>query len=256
MTSKRTESDFRPSVHGWLRFDVRTGLILIIVFGLVRAALVLQANVTGSYQAVSVVFVVMAILPWFVLTRSGRRRIGLVRPTRWRWMLPGLFAGALCCMLVFGAFTALWGGSSRNAFAYIGGTYTVVPSDVTDADRLVYFIIFALIGVTFSPIGEELLYRGLAHESFAARLGSGKAAVIDAAAFALVHLSHFGVVYIAGAWAFFPGPAALWVLAMFGVSLVFFVFRRLTGSLWGAVVAHAGFNLAMTFAIFYELNLY
>jgi membrane protease YdiL (CAAX protease family) len=120
-----------------------------------------------------------------------------------------------------------------------------------DSDRLVFFIIFATIGMLFSPIGEEILYRGLAHESLAARWGERRAALIDAGAFAITHLAHFGLVFVAGAWAFLPLPAVLWVSAMFLASLMFYGFRVLTGSLVGAIVAHAGFNLAMNWVIFY-----
>jgi membrane protease YdiL (CAAX protease family) len=38
---------------------------------------------------------------------------------------------------------------------------------------------------------------------------------------------------------------------MFLSSLVFYAFRKLTGSILGAIVAHASFNLVMNFAIFY-----
>jgi membrane protease YdiL (CAAX protease family) len=105
----------------------------------------------------------------------------------------------------------------------------------------------------FSPIGEEVLYRGVAHASFATRLGDARAAVIDAGAFAVTHLAHFGVVFVAGAWAFLPAPAAFWVAAMFLASLVFHGFRQLTGSLGGAIASHAGFNLAMNWVIFYAI---
>ena len=108
-----------------------------------------------------------------------------------------------------------------------------------------------MIGILFSPIGEELLYRGLAHESLATRLGNRGAALVDAGAFAVTHLAHFGIVYIAGAWTLLPLPALLWVVAMFLSSLVFYAFRVLTGSILGAIVAHAAFNLAMTYVIFY-----
>jgi membrane protease YdiL (CAAX protease family) len=80
-----------------------------------------------------------------------------------------------------------------------------------------------------------------------------RAALLDAGAFAVTHLAHFGVVFVAGAWAFLPLPALFWVAAMFAASLVFHGFRRLTGSLAGAVVAHAGFNLAMNWVIFYAI---
>lgn len=241
----------RALIRRFLGFDVRTGILLLVVFGLVRIALVLQASVTGSYQLVSVVFVAIAVLPWIVLTREGRRKIGIVRPSRWRWMLPAAVAGVTALLAVYAAATALWGRTVENPFAYIAGTYTNVPDSPSDTDRLTYFIIYAVIGILVSPIAEELLYRGLAHESLASRLGNRGAAVVDAGAFAITHLAHFGIVYVAGAWTFLPLPALLWVVAMFLSSLFFYAFRLLTGSILGAIVAHAAFNLAMTYVIFY-----
>lgn len=215
----------------------------------------LQADVTGQYQAVSVVFLLMAVLPWVLLTRSGRRRIGVVKPTRWRWMLPGAIAGAGACVVVFALFSMLWAGTMQNAFAYIGSSYSAVPADASVTDRATYFAIFAVIGMTFSPIGEELLYRGGAQECLRRRLGMTRAALVDAAAFAVVHLAHFGVVYTAvGGWAFLPAPASLWVATMFASALVFHAFRVLTGSILGAIASHAGFNLAMTFVIFFVVD--
>lgn len=43
---------------------------------------------------------------------------------------------------------------------------------------------------------------------------------------------------------------------MYACSLIFHSFRVLTGSILGASASHAGFNLAMTFAIFCWLGLY
>jgi len=156
-------------------------------------------------------------------------------------------------LVVYAAATALWGRTVANPFVYIAGSYTNVPDSLSDEARLIYFLIYAVIGILFSPIGEELLYRGIAHESIASRLGNGGAALVDAGAFALTHLAHFGIVYVAGAWTFLPLPALLWVSAMFLSSLVFYTFRVLTGSIVGAIVAHAAFNLAMTYAIFYSV---
>jgi uncharacterized protein len=244
-----------PTIRGPFRrllgFDVRTGILLLVVFGLVRVGLVLQANATGSYQVVSVIFVAMVVLPWVVLTRAGRRKIGIVRPARWRWVLPAATAGVTAFLAVYATAAALWGVTVQNPFAYIAGTYTNVPDSPSDADRLTYFIVCAVIGILFSPIGEELLYRGIAHESLATWLGNRGAALVDAGAFAITHLAHFGIVYIAGAWTVLPLPALLWVVAMFLSSLVFYAFRVLTGSILGAIVAHAAFNLAMTYVIFY-----
>lgn len=231
--------------------NARTGVLLLLVFGVVRIALVLQANVTGSYQVVSFVFLAMIALPWVLLTREGRQGIGLVRPSRWRWVIPAGAAGAASAVLLHVIATALWGSTTSSPFVYISLSYANVPAVLEDGDRLVFFIIFAIIGMLFSPIGEEILYRGLAHEALASRWGNPKAALIDAGAFAVTHLAHFGLVFVAGAWAFLPLPALLWVSAMFLASLLFFGFRMLTGSLVGAIVAHAGFNLAMNWVIFY-----
>jgi membrane protease YdiL (CAAX protease family) len=244
----------RAPVRSLLPLNLRTGILLLVLFGLVRVALVLQANVTGSYQAVSVAFMAMIALPWVLLTREGRTRIGLLWPTQWRWIVPAVMAGVLMALAVHYLAAAVWGHSLSHPFAYIALSYSSVPASPSDGDRLIYFIIFAVIGMLFSPIGEEMLYRGVAHESFAAQLGDRRAALIDAAAFAITHLAHFGVVYVAGAWAFLPLPALFWVAAMFAASLMFYGFRRLTGSLAGAVLPHAGFNLAMNWVIFYALT--
>lgn len=245
--------DVRAPFRAVLPLNPRTGVLLVVAFGVVRVILVLQANVTGSYQVVSLVFVAMIALPWLLLTRDGRMRIGLIRPERWRWVLPAVVAGVVMALTVYAAATALWGHTLSNPFAYIALSYSNVPASPSGADRLIYFIIFAVIGMLFSPIGEEVLYRGIAHESFAAGLGDGRAALIDAAAFGITHLAHFGIVFVAGAWAFLPLPAFFWVVAMFLASLAFYAFRKLTGSLVGAIAAHAGFNLAMNWVIFYAI---
>ncbi|MGO4689194.1 CPBP family intramembrane glutamic endopeptidase [Glaciibacter sp. 2TAF33] len=244
-------TSIRPPLRRIVALNARTGVLLLLVFGVVRIGLVLQANVTGTYQAVSIVFLAMIALPWVLLTREGRRDIGLVRPSRWRWVIPAAAAGAASAILVHLVATMLWGSTTSSPFVYISLSYANVPAALEDGDRLVFFIIFAIIGMLFSPIGEEVLYRGLAHEALATRWGTRGAALIDAGAFAFTHLAHFGLVFIAGAWAFLPLPAVFWVAAMFLASLMFYGFRKLTGSLGGAIVAHAGFNLAMNWVIFY-----
>jgi membrane protease YdiL (CAAX protease family) len=243
-------SDVRRAFRALDPLGMRGAVILLVAFGVVRVALVLQSNVTATYQAVGAIFVVMALLPWVLLTRDGRRRIGLVRP-RWRWLPVALLAGAASSVLIFAIATVVWGLTTSNPFVYVSLSYSAVPDPLPADDRIIFFAIFAAIGMLFSPLGEEVLYRGIAHTGLATRLGGRGASLVDAGAFAVVHLAHFGIVYLAGAWAFLPGPAAYWLLAMFGVSLLFTAFRILSRSLGGAIVAHAGFNLAMTACIFF-----
>jgi hypothetical protein len=120
-------------------------------------------------------------------------------------------------------------------------------------NRLTYFVVFSLIGITFSPIGEEILYRGLIHESFAVKTGHYYASMIDSGAFAITHLAHFGIVYVEGKWQFLVLPSILWVLLMFLVSRLFYFARQKTGSILGAIVAHAAFNLTMAWIMVYVI---
>lgn len=247
----RPTPPFRSPFRRRLGFDVRTGLILLALFTIVRFGLVLEANVSRSYALVSVFFIVMAVTPLVLLGREGRRRIGMTWPARPALLLSALLAGGLCCGVMIVSAEWLFGSGDDNAFRYIAGTYAGLPSPMDDQTRLILFLVFAGIGMTFSPVGEELFYRGLVHESFAARLGEGRAAMVDAAAFALVHLAHFGLIWRVAGWAFLPGPAIWWVGGLFFTALVFYWSRRASGSIVGAIVAHAGFNLAMTGWIFY-----
>lgn len=105
----------------------------------------------------------------------------------------------------------------------------------------------------FSPIGEELFFRGIVHGSFAASVSDKKASLIDSAAFAITHISHFGLLFINSQWQLLTVPALLWVTAMFVISLIFFFFRNRTASVLGAIICHAAFNLGMTYYIFYRL---
>ena len=109
-------------------------------------------------------------------------------------------------------------------------------------------------GMIFSPIGEEFLFRGLIHSSFAKSIGNSKASIIDSSAFALTHISHFGLVFINNEWNLFALPTIIWVLCMFLVSILFYFFRRKSKSILGAIICHSTFNLGMIYCIFYLMN--
>lgn len=247
-------TDFRRPFRGWLAFDVRTGLILLALFSVARFGLVMLANVTRDYGLVSAFFIVMALTPLVLLTRSGRARIGL----NWRPRLAGLGLGVLlgagCCVVLIATAGLLFAAPGDNAFVHVAGTYSALPDQMDETLRLIMFAVFALIGMSFSPIGEELFYRGLVHESFVARLGENRAACVDAAAFAVVHLAHFGLVWRGAGWVLLPAPALWWLCGMFATALAFTWARRASGSVLGAVAGHAAFNLAMTAWIFYGLR--
>lgn len=245
------EMVLRKCFARYFRYDWAFGLALILLFGIPRFAIVLHSYVARSYGTTMFVFLTMWFVPFVVLTRQGRRQIGLVRPAcLWR-LLPALLFGALSCAVLFLLFGLLFSDSISNPFAYIAGNNP--GASVSGPEKSVYFWVAVIPSMLFSPIGEEFLYRGVVHGSFVPRFGETTASVFDSTAFALTHLAHFGIVYAAGVWRFLPVPALLWVLSMFAVSRLFFRCKQYAGSLWGAVFAHAGFNAMMMYLIFYWL---
>jgi membrane protease YdiL (CAAX protease family) len=107
--------------------------------------------------------------------------------------------------------------------------------------------------MTFSPIGEELFFRGIVHSSFAKSIGEKKASIVNSSAFAVTHISHFGLVFINNQWNFLILPTLIWVLSIFSVSVMFFAFKKYSGSILGAIICHSAFNLGMIYCIFYMM---
>jgi len=235
------------------RFDWKFGTALILIFGIPRFILVLFANTTGNYSSVPALFLLMWIAPFILLTKKGRKAIGMRSPRNYTWLFYAFIIGALVCTAVFLIGVLLYEKSLGNWYVYIAQSYQLPAGELRPTDKRIYFIIFAIIGMTFSPIGEELLYRGLIHQSFVSRFGETRASIFDSLAFGVTHLAHFGIVYANGMWQFLPLPALLWVIFMFLTGLTFSFCKAKTGSILGAIVSHAGFNLAMTYFIFYHL---
>jgi len=228
------------------------GMLLVLLWGVPRFVLVLGANMTGSYQQVSLIFASMWLTPFIFLSAAGRQRMGWRRPQNPRWLLYGLFIGLGFFLLMLMAAIILFGTGPENWFTYIGRSYRL-PAEMSDADRLVFFLIYASVSMTFSPVGEELFYRGVIHECFAGRWGDKTASVLDSLAFSLTHLAHFGIVFLNGQWSFLLVPALLWVAFLFFISRLFFRARKESGSILGAIITHAGYNLGMAFGILYLL---
>lgn len=246
-------SYFRSAFSHFLRFTPFWGIFFILLIGIPRFVLVLGANVSGNYQYTSMIFVFMWLLPFVLLTPEGRRQIGIVRTSKVQFLLFSFLGGILICIPIFLLGIGLYGLGDENWFVYISKSYSgSLPTDLGQ-DRLIYFAIYACISMIFSPIGEEMMYRGFIHRCFEEKFGQRRASVIDSSAFALTHLAHFGILYTGTGWVFKPVPALLWVVCTFCISRVFFYFKQRARGLGGAILCHAGFNLAMTYFIFYHI---
>jgi membrane protease YdiL (CAAX protease family) len=246
-------NELRPLWRKIFSFNWKFGLFLILCICVPRFILVLQANASGNYASIGLIMVVSALAPFIFLNKYGRKKIGLTRPARYRWLPVAFIAGMAASLVLYFIGQYLYGSSYQNWYEYIGKSYNI-PADITDKGRDTLFMIMASTAMIFSPIGEELFFRGIVHASFAESIGEKSASLADATAFALTHLSHFGLVFIAGQWQFYSMPAIIWVFAMFFVSLLFYQARKYTGSIAGAIVCHSAFNLGMVYSIFYWLR--
>jgi membrane protease YdiL (CAAX protease family) len=239
----------------WARlfnFDWKFGTFLILIVCIPRFILVLQANANGSYGAIGAIMFVSALAPFIFLTRNGQSYIGLIRTKRYQWLFMAFICGIMLSLILYYLGEILYGASYENWYVYIAKSYKI-PAGLQAGDKRTMFLIMAAVGMTFSPIGEELFFRGIVHSSFAHALGEKRALIIDALAFSVTHISHFGLVFVNHGFTLYTVPMLIWVSSMFLVSVLFYYFKQRSGSLIGAVVCHAGFNLGMIFSIFYLL---
>ena len=184
-------------------------------------------------------------LPWLLSDKEGRRNIGLKSPTSWNWLLNGSFLafGALlfCIAVTWGFF----GISENNWFVQhalmLKESLSSIPAETSFEAKFWMVTIPAMI---FSPIGEEFLFRGYIQKSFSIEWGPKVGQIVQAGAFALVHLAHYGLM------PFQPILILIWVASMFLTALLLGWIVKKSQSIWPAVVAHAFFNLGMNAIVF------
>jgi len=247
------ENELRKFWRKYFGFNWKFGSFLLLIICIPRFILVLKANETGNYSLIGLVMFISAWIPFLFLNRQGLQQIGIKKTKKFQILVYALIFGLAFSLLLYFPGVELFGGSYENWYEYIGKSYHI-PESISAQDKKIMFLTMSITGMTFSPIGEELFFRGIVHGSFAKSIGDKKASIIDSLAFALTHLSHFGLVFVANKWDFYLIPALIWVTSMFLVSVLFFQMKKLTNSIWGAVLCHSGFNLGMIYCIFYLLQ--
>ncbi len=236
----------------WITLNWRSGVFLIVLVCVPRFILVLQANIGGRYQYIGIMMLLSAIIPILLLNKFGLRRIGIRRSSKISKIILAFISGLIASFILFYIGKSLYGNSYQNWYSYIGRSYNISPDLAPDAKRTL-FLIMAGTAMIFSPIGEELFFRGIVHTSFRNSWDASRASIVDATAFAVTHIAHFGLVYVQDQWIFLFVPTLIWVVSMFLISMVFIYFKNKCDSLWGAIVCHAAFNLGMVYLIFYHL---
>lgn len=247
------ESELKPFWSKFFNFNWKFGLFLILLFCIPRFILVLNANETSNYKFIGLIMTIYGFTPFIFLTKHGKKIIGLTKPKNYKWLFYAFIIGLTFSFILYFLGDLIYQSSFENWYVYIEKSYNI-PNEINLNDKLILFAITAMTGMIFSPIGEEFLFRGIIHSSFAKSIGDFKASIVDSSAFALTHISHFGLVFINNEWHFFAFPTMIWVLSMFFVSVLFYICRRKSKSILGAVLCHSAFNLGMTYCFFYMMN--
>ncbi len=221
--------------------------ILVIGFSAVRALGVLGPSSLRWVLPLS--FCLMAILPWVLLTTDGRRQIGLQRPdTASRYLLAiitGLGAALFCFVLGY----LLFGKAVDNWFVNIGNSYKAMM-DTSTMSFWMLSLIFTIPAMLFSPVGEEIFYRGQLQKTLEQKFSINTSTVIECTLFALIHQVHHGIIKTETGLTYLPVSGALWFVLMFLVAWMFAWLRARSGSIYIGILSHMVFNITMNTCIF------
>jgi membrane protease YdiL (CAAX protease family) len=224
------------------------GVIFAILFAAIRGFGMLGPQ--AARPLIPLGFVIMMILPFIFLAAEGRRQIGL-RKSNARFayvvaVLYGVGAASLCFAL--GVF--LFDKGPDNWFITIRNYYMGQVPGAVDMPLQTFFIAVTVPALIFSPIGEEIFFRGFLQDALQTRFALQLSMVIESGIFGLVHLFHHGLVRSTDGIHFYPLSGILWVMLMFLTAYGFAVLRKRSGSIYPAIAAHAIFNLVMNLYIF------
>ena len=187
-------------------------------------------------------------LPWLLSGKKGRRELGFRSPISWSWGINGslLTLGALTFCVAFA--WGIFGTSDENWFVQHAYMLRESLASIPEGTSLeTKYWIVTIPAMIFSPIAEEFLYRGYIQKSFSDEWGPKVGQIVQAGAFALVHLAHYGLM------PFQPLLILVWVPSMFISALILGWIVQKSESLWPAVMAHAIFNVGMNAVVFLML---
>lgn len=203
----------------------------------------------GLFWMLPLSFCVMAALPWILLSPQGRRSIGLQAPSGKTPYRVAVACGVAAAFLCFALGMLLYGATPDNWFVSIAASFRrTAPTAGLNVWML--HLIITVPACIFSPIGEEIFFRGVLQNALEEKLSARSSTCIEAGLFGLAHLCHHGLSMTAAGLSLNAVSAAIWMMLMFATACLFAWLRRRHASLRPAMAAHAAFNLTINAAIF------
>lgn len=241
-----TQPRFRPSLAIDPRAALGVALGLAVVFTMVRAFAMLGPP---AYRGLFLLHCIpMALVPWLLLDKASRAQVGLKRSTRPRELPLALLYGALVAAFGFVLGYLLFDTSPDHWFVSVADSFRVQPTK--GLPMVAVFLMFTIPAMIFSPIGEEIFFRGYLQRMLETRFSERASTAIEASWFAGAHLIHHGIVISAVGVGFRPLSGTLWFALMFGLSWMLASLRKRHDSILPAILAHSAHNLVMNSIIF------
>ena len=147
----------------------------------------------GPGQMIMLGFLLMWFVPLVLLTKAGRRDVGLTLPTGSSWILWAPVVGLVCAFICYGLGVLLYGSSEQHWFQSVAASF-FEDERVLQMPLTTLFLMFTIPAMIFSPIGEEILFRGCLQTAAEKKWGVAVGVGLSAFLFATVHLLHHGIV--------------------------------------------------------------
>jgi len=176
-----TSSFLRPF---WNRLAIPPWPLSLLLLALLAAARFYSAFGPPQARILFLLHIlVMWTLPFLFLTRQGRRDIGLRRQgnTPIALVLCSM-AGVVRSLFVFWIGMALYGNSPDNWCVSIRDSFQL-KHILTVMSPAAAFAAIALLTMSFTPVGEEFLFRGLIQQSFTLRWNAVIATLVNGFAY-------------------------------------------------------------------------
>lgn len=227
------------------------GVLLLFVFASMRGYAMLGPLFAKPLLPLS--FVLMTIAPFILISRADRTVLGLKRSASGQSYFIAAVLGSMAAVVCYIIGISLFHLTTDNWYVTIKNFYLNNPAYDNASPIWRAFLIFTVPALIFSPVGEEIFFRGFFQESLKLNFSERISTLIECACFGLVHLFHHGLLSNNGSIIFFPRSGFIWVLLMAGVAYMFVQIRRHSNSLYPAIASHAAFNLSMNVIIFFMM---
>ena len=195
--------------------------------GLLAIAVVVAGNLAGPIVGAPLVLI------WAAASGTPLRALGFARPRRWTLtIVTGILLGVAFKLAMKAIVMPLLGADPINrAYHYLAGNTAALP-------------LMLLNVILIAGLGEEIVYRGYLFERLGKLLGKN---AIAQAAIVLIGAALFGAAHYAG-----QGLAGAQQATIVG--LVFGTAFAVTSRLWPLIIAHAAFDVAAVFIIYWDLE--